>query len=303
MSERHAVTGAFSYSGRYIAGRLLARGVDVVTLTNHPPAGDDPRGGIIVKPLAFDDVDALAVSLSGARVLYNTYWIRFERGDSTFARAVANTKTLIAAAERAGVARIVHVSIANAPRAPDLPYYSGKAELEAVVRASTMSHAIIRPTVIFSLEDVLINNIAWLLRRFPVFAVPGDGAYGLRPIHVEDMADLAVGAAFRDRDETFDAVGLETFTFDELARLLARSMGRRARLVHVPAALALTASRVVGVAVRDVVLTRDEIRGLTAGLLVTDGPATGRTRLSEWLREHGRALGRRWASELARHYR
>jgi NADH dehydrogenase len=299
----HAVTGAFSYTGKYITRRLLADGVGVRTLTGHPDRPNEFGSVIEVRPLAFDKPDELEASLRGADVLYNTYWIRFELGEQTFARAVANTKTLIAAAERAGVQRLVHVSIANATATPDLPYYTGKASLEESVRASSLSHAILRPTVIFGDEDILINNIAWILRRLPVFGAPGDGSYRMRPIFVDDMAKLAVDAGSWTDDVTLDAVGPETFTFDEWLRLLASTVGSRARILHLPPKLALWASRAISLLVRDVVLTSDEVKGLMADLLATDGPATGETRLTDWLQAHAGQVGRRYASEVARHYK
>ncbi|HIE13622.1 MAG TPA: hypothetical protein EYP63_09425 [Desulfotomaculum sp.] len=127
--------------------------------------------------------------------------------------------------------RFVHLSIVNAAAESALPYFRGKGILEKELFRSGLSYAIIRPTVIFGIEDILINNIAWLLRHFPVFAVPGDG--------------------------------------------------------HL---------------VRDVVITRDELRGLMAGLLVSSGPVTGRVRLSGWLAENAGCVGTIYASELRRHY-
>jgi NADH dehydrogenase len=302
-SQLHAVTGAFSYTGKYIARRLLAEGRQVRTLTGHPDRPNEFAGAIDVRPLVFDKPDELEASLHGVDVFYNTYWIRFQRGEQTFAGAVANTRALIAAAERAGVRRLVHVSIANATAAPHLPYYGGKADLEDAVRASSLSHAIIRPTVLFGDDDILINNIAWILRHFPVFGAPGDGSYRMRPIFVDDMAKLAVELGLRGDDVTVDAVGPETLTFDEWLRLLAKTVGSRARMVHLPPTLALWASRAIGVLLRDVVLTSDEVKGLMADLLVTDSPATGETRLSDWLQAHAEQVGRRYASEVARHYK
>jgi NADH dehydrogenase len=203
----------------------------------------------------------------------------------------------------AGVRRVVHVSIAHANATSRLPYYRGKGELEAALRASALSHAILRPTVVFGPEDVLLNNIAWLLRRFPFFGVPGNGRYRMQPIFVEDLAALAVESAAGGGNITVDAVGPETYTFDDLVRLLARSIGRRARILHLPPRLALLMSQIIGVGLRDVVLTPDEVRGLTADLLATASPPAGQTRLSEWLTANGDAFGRRYASELARHYR
>ncbi len=302
-SSMQVVTGAFSYTGKYITRRLLADGVRVRTLTGHPDRPNEFGAAIDVRPLAFDKPDELEANLRGADVLYNTYWIRFERGEQTFARAVANTGALIAAAERAGVRRVVHVSIANATSAPHLPYYAGKAELEDAIRASSLSHAIIRPTVIFGDEDILINNIAWILRRFPVFGAPGDGSYRMRPIFVEDMAKLAVDLAHRTDDVTVDAVGTETFTFDEWLRLVATTVGSRARIMHLPPRLALWASRAISVLVRDVVLTSDEVKGLMANLLVTDGSSTGETHLTGWLQSHADQVGHMYASEVARHFK
>ena len=215
--------------------------------------------------------------------------MRFSHGDTTFADAVADTKTLIRAAEEAGVRKIVHVSITNADEESPLPYFRGKGVLERAIAESKLSYAIIRPTVIFGKEDILINNIAWLLRRFPVFAVLGSGDYRLQPVYVEDMADMAVAAAERSANEVFDAVGPEIFTFDALVRLIRDKIGSRARIVHLPPGPALHLSRIVGLLVGDVVLTQDEVDGLMAGLLVSEATSDGRTRLSDWLEENASA--------------
>ena len=302
-SALHVVTGAFSYTGKYITRRLLAEGVRVRTLTNHPERVHEFGDAVSVASFDFHRPDALVESLRGASVLYNTYWVRFSHGQTNFAGAVDNTRTLIAAAEAAGVRRIVHVSIANPSLSSPLPYYRGKALLEEAVKESRLSYAILRPTVIFGGEDVLINNIAWLLRRFPVFAVPGDGRYRMRPIYVEDMAALAVDAALRDENAVIDAVGPETYTFDELLGLLKRTLSSRTYIVHLPPRLTLALSRIIGVFLRDVLLTAEEVAGLTAGLLVTEGPSTGATRLSDWLRANATTIGQQYASELERHYR
>lgn len=299
----NVVTGAFGYTGKYIARRLLADGKNVKTLTNHPEHPNPSGHQVCVAPLNFSNFDALAHAMVGARVLFNTYWIRFEHGGATFAQAVANTKKLIRAAEHAGVRRIIHVSIANPSLAFPLPYYRGKAEVEDAIRASRLSYAILRPTVIFGPEDILINNIAWLLRRFPVFTVPGRGDYSLQPIFVEDIAALAVAAGDRNENEILDAVGPEAFTFDELIRVIAAKIGRPARLVHVPPGLSLLLTRIIGLSLRDVILTREEIQGLLANLLVSHAAPAGTTRFSGWLEKNATMLGTCYASELERHFR
>lgn len=299
---RVVVTGAFSYTGKYVTRRLLAMGKRVRTLTGHPNRVNEFGSRVEVAPLDFENRRSLVENLRGADCLVNTYWVRFNHGSSSFERAVANTRILIAAAKEAGVRKLVHVSIANPSLDSPLAYYRGKAELERAIRESSLRYAILRPTVIFGLEDILINNIAWLLRRFPVFAVPGSGEYGIQPVFVEDMAELAVRAAFEEMDSIRDAVGPEIFTFDELVRLIAAHARSKARILHVPPRAALLMSSVLGAVVRDRILTREEIKGLVAGLLVSPDPPTCATRFSDWLASNADRLGKAYASELARHY-
>jgi uncharacterized protein YbjT (DUF2867 family) len=302
-AEPNVVTGAFSYTGKYITRRLLSMGEKVRTLTGHPYRQNPFGEQVSVYPFSFDDPAGLTKRLRGATTLYNTYWVRFSHGQVTFDKAVENTRTLVRAAEEAGIRRIVHLSITNASEDSPLPYFRGKGLLENDVIHSRLSYAIIRPTVIFGPEDILINNIAWLLRRFPVFAVPGSGDYRVQPVFVEDVAEIAVGAAHRDEDVIVDAVGPETYTFDELVRLIADKTRRKARIVHVSPALAHFFARMAGHLVNDVMLTRDEVEGLMANLLVSDRPPTGQTRLGDWLDENADSVGAKYASELSRHYR
>jgi uncharacterized protein YbjT (DUF2867 family) len=298
--ELHVVTGAFGYSGRYIAERLLRAGKRVRTLTNSPDREHSFGDRVDVHPLSFGDSERLAQSLEGARVLYNTYWVRFNYGDFSFAQAVDNTKTLFAAARRAGVSRVVHVSITNPSEDSPLEYFRGKAVLERELRESGLSYAILRPAVLFGGEDILINNIAWVLRNLPVFGVFGSGDYRLQPIHVHDFADLAVAQGAEYSDRTIDAIGPETFTYRELVRELAQILGVRRAIISVPPQLGYASGWLLGKVMGDVLITRDEIAGLMQGLLVTESEPVGQTRLSEWAREHADTLGRRYATELGR---
>lgn len=299
-AKLHVVTGAFGYSGRYITERLLAEGLTVRTLTNSPHRAHAFGSRIAVSPLSFDDPRALAESLHGADVLYNTYWVRFNHPGFTHAEAVANTRALFAAAKLAGVRRVVHVSITNPSEDSPLEYFRGKAQLERLLIESGLSYAILRPAVLFGGDDILVNNIAWGLRHFPVFAVFGSGQYRLQPIHVEDFATLAVEQGRSHTSTIVDAVGPETFSYRDLVELLGKIIGARRPIVSVPPWLGYWAAVVLGAAVRDVLLTRDEIAGLMADLLATTSPPRGTTKLSEWAREHAADLGRRYASELAR---
>jgi uncharacterized protein YbjT (DUF2867 family) len=296
------ITGAFSYTGKYATRLLLARGYRVRTLTYHPERENPFGESVQVFPYNFEHPDQLSQTLRGASTLINTYWVRFPRGESTFETAVQNTRTLITTAKAAGVRRIVHVSIANPSAESPLGYYRGKAQLEQAVIDSGLSYAIVRPTVIFGVEDILINNIAWFVRRFPVFGIPGDGRYAIRPIYVEDMARLITDAVDQPGNVLVNAAGPEIFGFEELVRLIAGRVGRSVRLVHLPMPLAYVSTFVTGWFVGDVVLTWEEYKGLMGNMLAPEGPSAGQTRLSEWLSENHERVGRRYASEVARHY-
>jgi uncharacterized protein YbjT (DUF2867 family) len=303
VSETVVITGAFSYTGKYVTRILLARGHRIRTLTFHPGRPNPFGEQVSVFPYNFDRPHELQRSLSGASTLINTYWVRFPRGATTFETAVRNSGILICAAQDAGVQRIVHVSIANPSLDSPLQYYRGKAQVEQAVRNSLMSYAILRPTVIFGAEDILINNIAWFVRHLPVFGIPGDGAYGIRPIYVEDMAQLLADAAETNGNSVVDAVGPETFSFEELVRMIAREVRSSCRVVHMPAWLAYAGTLLTGWMVRDVVLTWQEYLGLMGNLLASQAPAAGPTRLSEWLAANRESVGRKYASEVRRHFR
>ena len=297
-----AVTGAFGYTGRAIADRLLGGGRRVRTLTNHSSPTDPLADLLELAPLAFDKPAALAASLEGVDTLYNTYWVRFERGSVTFDGAVEASRTLFEAARAAGVRRVVHVSIVNADERSPLPYFRGKGRVERALLESGVEAAIVRPTVICGERDILIHNIAWLLGHLPVFGIGGDGCYPIQPVIVDDVARIAVEAATAPAGTIVDAVGPETFAFADLVRLIRAEIHGRARIVSMPGWAILAGSALLGKLVGDVVLTPHELRGLEAGLLVSQHAPTGRIRLSDWLHDHRHDLGRRYANELRRHF-
>jgi NADH dehydrogenase len=302
MAERklHIVTGAFGYSGRYIARRLLDAGRRVGTLTASPNRASPFGDRVEVHPLTFDDPARLAESLRGTAVLYNTYWVRFNARGFTFAQALRNTQTLFDAAKTADVGRVVHVSITHPAEDSPFEYFRGKAACERALRESGLPHSILRPAALFGGEGILMNNIAWGLRRFPVYAIFGNGQYRLRPIHVDDLAALAVAEGGQTGSRTLDAVGPESFTYRNLVRTIGDAIGKPRPLLRVPKTLGYVGGWLTGKMMGDVLLTWQEIGALMAGLLYTDSPPTGPTRLTDWLRENAATLGLRYMSELAR---
>jgi NADH dehydrogenase len=299
-TELHVVTGAFGYSGKYIARRLLDTGYPVRTLTNRAQSASPFGDQVEAHPLSFDDYPRLCRGLEGASILYNTYWVRFNHKRFTHAAAVENTLKLFRAAEEAGIRRVVHVSITNPSEQSHLEYFSGKARLERGLKESGLSYAILRPTVLFGKEDILVNNIAWALRRLPVFGVFGDGRYRLQPIYVDDLAKLAVKQGQTDDNCAIDAIGPETFTYRELVEAVGTIIGKRRPIVGVPPRVGYWAGALLGKLVGDVMITREEIEGLMADLLYVDSLPAGDTKLTDWATKHRDRLGRRYASELAR---
>jgi NADH dehydrogenase len=297
------VTGAFSYTGRFIARRLQEQERALKTLTNHPkrPGAEDIKAE--VAPLQFTDRDALVDSLRGADVLYNTYWVRFHHDRTRFGDAVANTRVLIGAARDAGVRKVVHISVSNPSEDSPLDYYAGKARTERIVRESGLRWAIVRPTLIFGPGDILINNIAWLLRRFPLIGIPGRGDYRLQPVAGEDVAEIATWAAEQADNLTVDAAGPDIMFYSEMVEAIAIAVRRHPRFVYISPRMAVMSARWIGRAVKDVMLNQPELEGLMQELLVSHERPRGTRRLDNWLLSAADTLGTSYASELDRHWR
>ncbi len=302
MPQLHVVTGAFGYSGKYVAQRLLNEGHRVRTLTNSLHRANPFGDKVEAHPFNFENKAALVESMRSAEVFYNTYWVRFNYTMPGFQHSVAveNTLRMFEAAKEAGVKRIVHVSITNPSKESPLEYFSGKAVLEEALSKSGVSYCILRPTVLFGKEDILINNIAWTLRRLPVFGVFGDGKYRLQPIYVDDLAQLMVEQGKSRENKIVDAIGPETFTYRELAETVGGIIGAKKPVISVPIWFGYLSGLVIGNMVNDVLITREEIDGLMADLLYTKSAPAGKTKLTEWTREHKDSLGMKYASELAR---
>ncbi|MDE0267680.1 MAG: NAD(P)H-binding protein [Acidimicrobiaceae bacterium] len=300
----HTVTGATGYTGRYITELLLEQGNKVQSITGHPDRHNPFGKRVKTQQFNFEHPDLLEQALTGTDTLFNTYWIRFNRGNLTYQRAVKNTITMFKAAKAAGVRRVVHISITNPDLESSLPYFRGKAYTEEALRRSGLSYAILRPTVLYSTKDILLNNIAWTVRKFPLVLMPGSGRCLVQPVFVEDLAQLAVEAASDNQNTEIDAVGPEVFTYKEMVKLIRGKVGARCLVLPAPKLLTYVAVEILGLFLNDVVITWDEIKGLCADLMVSksSAPAPAKTKLSEWLDNNGSDLGLHYASEIQRHY-
>jgi len=296
------VTGAFGYIGRYITTQLLDSGRAVNTITTHTDKPNPFGERVRAYPYNFDRPEILQETLRGAEMLYNTYWVRFNHGSSTFAQAVKNTEVLFQCAVEAGIQKIIQISVTNASSDSPLPYYHGKALQEEALKRCCIPYAIIRPTLVFGKEDILVNNIAWLIRKFPLFPIFGDGHYRVQPVYVDDLATIAIESAGQTGNLTIDAIGPEETTFEAFVRLIAKTLSRNVVFVRTPPGLGVYLGKVIGLALQDVLLTKSELDGLMTNMLTSDQEPTGKTRFSAWLEENKHSVGSAYSSELARHF-
>jgi uncharacterized protein YbjT (DUF2867 family) len=287
-----------------VTERLLPGHV-IRSLTSHP---EKNRFGERVHSVRYDfeQPERMDEAFHGAETFVHSYYVRFPYAGDTFERAVDRAGILVERARRCGVRRIVHVSVSNASEASDLPYYRNKGRLERLVRESGLEFAILRPALVFGPGDILLNNIAWFLRRAPVVGVFGDGSYRVQPVALDGFGALIAEAVESAGSGTItDVAGPIDYTYVDLVRLIRAAVGSRAALIRMPVSLALAASWVTGFVVRDVILTRDEAKGLMQEYLYSPNPRRVGMSLEAWLRHDDvrQYLGRAYSSELARHFR
>ncbi|TFG59928.1 MAG: NAD-dependent epimerase/dehydratase family protein [Spirochaetales bacterium] len=297
------VTGSFGYIGKYLTAALLEKGREVRTITTHPDKPNPFGAAVRAFPYSFDDPLRLTETLSGTDTLYNTYWIRFPYGGQTYETALENTRVLFQCAKKAGVKRIVHIGVTQASIDSSLPYYRGKALQEIMLSEAGIPFSVVRPTLVFGREDILVNNIAWLIRTFPVFPIFGSGSYRVQPVFVGDLAAIAVQSSKGLSGVTIDAPGPESFTFEQMVRLIARKLERKTKFIKVPPALGILGGKIISLFVGDVMLTENELAGLMAGLLTSTEAPKASVRFPDWLEENINFVGTRYTSEIARHFR
>ncbi|MFQ3550380.1 MAG: NAD(P)H-binding protein [Armatimonadota bacterium] len=301
QEKRALVTGAFSFSGKYIAKKLLDEGWKVSTLTNHPSQNSELSELIESYPLDFSSPDDIANIMKDADLFVNTYWIRNETGKLKFKDVVENTKLLIESAKHAEVRKFVHISILNPSEDSPYPYYRAKAEAENILKESGLNYTILRPAMLFGDQGILINNIAWFLRHLPVFAIPGDGSYKMQPIHVVDLAELVNESSKNNDNKIIDAIGPDIFTFEELIKHICVHIKTNPIVLKLPPDKIPLMMKPLEVILRDKVLTKDELASFMANLLVSESKPTGIIHLGEWIAANASWLGLKYFSDSKRH--
>jgi len=311
VTGNYVVAGGIGYTGTYIVRRLLAeRDIKITVLTNHPNRKHEFGTRIRVEPYNFDNPAKLRETLRGAKCVINTYWskpikvtkVRLNYHASSFTDAVKNSKLLVDACVEAGVKRLVHISVSNPSRDYDYEYFGGKLEVEDYIRDSGLSYAILRPTLVFGDEDMDLNNITSLIRKYPFFLIFGDGKYKVTPVFVDDVAREVVSQSCLMENITEDAVGPETYEFEELVKLIAGSVGKQLRIFHVNKAFIPLVCWGLSLVHGDKVVTPQEMHVLMDGLMHSISNPIGETRFSEWLETRNQTFGTEYHSEVERHF-
>ncbi len=299
-TKKIAVTGAFGYSGKFVAQKLFDKGQNVKTFTNSVNKPNPFGKKIEICPLDFKNPKNLTENLKDCDTLINTYWVRFNHKKFNHHEAVENTKILFDAAKNAGIKKIVHVSITNPDKNSKLEYFKGKGELEEYLKNLGISYSIVRPAVMFGEEDILINNIAWAIRNLPIMGTFGCGTYKIQPIHVIDFAQILVDEAENNENNIVNGIGAETYTYRNLIKTIRDIIGIKKPIICAPPFLGYLVGKKVSKRQNDVTITMPEIRGLMQNLLYVETEPTGKIKLSEWAKSHKDTLGVKYASELKR---
>ena len=296
------ITGATGYTGRCITKKLLNSKSNITTLVSNISRSNPFGNKIHIELFDFEHPNKLAQKFKGVDIFFNTYYVRFNYKKISFDKAVKNTRLLINAAKKAGVKKVVHISVVNPSKNSKFSYFRGKALIEDIIKKSGICYTILRPALLFGEGDILINNIAWMLRHYNVFFIPGNGNYKIQPIFVEDLADMAIKESKSKCNKVIDAIGPETFTYKQMVMMISKEIHSNSKIFNINSYMALLASNMVGHLVNDIILTKSELWAMKANLLFVNNKPTAKTKFSQWLKKNANKLGINYNSELKRNF-
>src|ERR1700712_190474 len=218
---RIAVTGGTGFVGRHLVARL------------------DPAETVVVSRrtgVDIDDVDALTAAFTGCDAVVHAAGINREIGEQTFQRVhIDGTRTMIAAARRAGVKRIVMVSFLRARPDCGSAYHESKWAAEELIRQSGIDHTILKASMMYGHGDHMVDHVSRAVKTWPVFATVGFREHTVRPIPINAFGGVLVAATEgRISEPTVAVMGAEELPLGEAVRRVARVVGRRPLFIAVP---------------------------------------------------------------------
>lgn len=266
-----AVTGGTGFIGRRIVRSLAESGHDVAVLargSTAPPESPDPER-VVRHESDLTSVDHLSEVFAGHDAVIHLAGINYERGDQTYEKVHRQgTATVVSAAERAGVARIVLTSYLRARPASGSGYLDSKWEAEERVRDGAIESCILKPAGVFGRRDQFLTGLARWIRTIPIVPTVGLAERELRPVAVEDVVRVATAALSDDRLQgaTVPLMGPTRVTVSELARRIGTVIGRHPLVVPAPIAAHQVGAIVCERTVDPPLVTRAGVRMLAEGM-------------------------------------
>jgi len=252
-SKTVTVVGDSGVMARYVVQRLAALGAVLRIPTRRPPEALFLKplgaiGQINLEPWNPGGPGEVERLLAGADMAVNLIGILFESKGGDFDRLQARLPGEIgAAAAKAGLSRVAHLSAIGADADSPAAYGRTKAAGEAALRTSLPSATILRPSIVFGPEDGFFNRFARMSRLSPALPLIGCGRTRFQPVYVGDVADAVIAALMRDdvAGRTYELGGPGVYTFKDLLAYLLRVVGRRRLLVNLPFGLASFQARLL----------------------------------------------------------
>ena len=241
------ITGATGFVGPRIVHALRTEGRDVRALVRRPDRGAH-LASLGVELAVGDVTDAASVSAAAEGCTHVVHLVAILKGKPhDFERVMTGgTRNVIAAAKNAGIERLVLMSaLGTTSTTKDLvPYFGAKFAMEQDTVASGLEYTIFRPSFVFGRGGALATFMKQV-RYSPVVTVIGSGRQQIQPIWIDDVAEHFARALDTPAaaNKTFEIGGPDIVTWDELYRTIARVLGKRRALAHVPAGLARTGAR------------------------------------------------------------
>jgi len=225
-----AITGGTGFIGRHLARELSSRGHEVIALARGQYARNtQPVEGARFVALDANDTERLTQAFEGCDAVVHCAGTSVEDSRQTFQRLhVEGTRSAVAAAERAGVKKLVLVSYLSVRPNVNSEYHTTKWQGEEIVRASSLNFTILKAGLVYGRGDHLLNNLSNLFRKLPVFAAVGLREKSVRLVAVEDLVAVIRAVLEKDRfaRQTVAVLGPEEFPFSQAARRIARAMGK-----------------------------------------------------------------------------
>ena len=233
------VTGPTGFLGRRVVQKLLDHNYQVRCLVRSP--GRErilPQGSVDVYYGDIDNPEALISACRGVEQVIHLVAVIRQGKEATFDSVNrVGVQNVVAAAKEAGsVGQFIHVSAVGAVNNPEFPYLQSKWEGEQTVIDSGLPYTIIRPSIIFGRGDEFLNSLAALVRVFPMVPIISSGRNRLQPIWVDDVAQcIALSLSRHDlQGHILELGGPEQLSYNEIVRIVSRTMGRRRVHLHVP---------------------------------------------------------------------